>query len=184
MRNVPYFQGMAGQEELTAEQQAYIEQFAQEQVATILSVTDFDETEAEKHLRLAYQVVGLEPPQIRWFDSPVAFVLAPESTPQCIETLIRTSVEARVATSIAESINELMWKELSTLIERVGQPVWYSVGRLIHEAVLEGVGRNIPHVTYTLHGFTRRDLEASLWAAAQASLWSIPYSKRSFGCWY
>lgn len=42
----------------------------------MLSTTAIDEQAAEEHLRLAYRMVGCEPPQIRWFDAPIPFALS------------------------------------------------------------------------------------------------------------
>lgn len=61
-----------GQKKLTPEQEAYARQFAQER-ATAMLEPEVDELTAEDHLRRAYQVAGLAPPRIRWFDSPLAF---------------------------------------------------------------------------------------------------------------
>jgi uncharacterized membrane protein YcjF (UPF0283 family) len=66
-----------GQKKLTLEQEAYARQFAQER-ATAMLEPEVDELAAEDHLRRAYQVAGLAPPRIRWFDSPLAFNQARE----------------------------------------------------------------------------------------------------------
>ncbi|GHO63754.1 hypothetical protein KSC_026460 [Ktedonobacter sp. SOSP1-52] len=66
-----------GQKKLTREQEAYARQFAQER-ATAMLEPEVDELAAEDHLRRAYQVAGLAPPRIRWFDSPLAFTQARE----------------------------------------------------------------------------------------------------------
>src|SRR5215472_15355342 len=66
-----------GQKKLTPEQEAYARQFAQER-ATAMMEPGVDELAAEDHLRRAYQVAGLAPPRIRWFDSPLAFNQARE----------------------------------------------------------------------------------------------------------
>ncbi|HEX7736933.1 MAG TPA: hypothetical protein VF458_18955 [Ktedonobacteraceae bacterium] len=65
------------QKKLTPEQEAYARQFARERVTAMLE-PEVDEQAAEDHLRRAYQVAGLAPPRIRWFDSPVAFNQARE----------------------------------------------------------------------------------------------------------
>lgn len=160
------------QEALTPEQEAYVDQFTQERIAATLSTTATDVAKAEEHLRQAYQVVGLEPPHIRWFDSPLALALAPEPAPQSIETLVRTSVEARIATTIAESMSESVWDSLFTLLDVIGDGVWGSVGRLIQSAVRESIGRRDPNVSYVRQAFDRRSLQNSLWEAARASLWT------------
>lgn len=88
MEHIPSFQHAYEQEEFTEEQEAYIDQFIQERIIAGSSTPVLAEAEAEEYLRLAYQVVGLDPPQIRWFDSPLAFVLEPDPAPQSIETLL------------------------------------------------------------------------------------------------
>lgn len=64
-----------GQRRLTPEQQVSARQFIQERCAAQLS-PEADEQAAETHLLQAYQVAGLPPPQILWFDSPLAFYRA------------------------------------------------------------------------------------------------------------
>src|SRR5689334_13053936 len=64
-----------GQQELTTEQRFYVHHLVQKHMSAILKTLPGDETEAEEHLRWAYQVAGLKPPVlIRWFDSPMALV--------------------------------------------------------------------------------------------------------------
>jgi hypothetical protein len=65
------------QKQLTPEQEAYARQFTRERVAAMRE-PEADEQAAEDHLRRAYQVAGLVPPRVRWFDSPVAFNQARE----------------------------------------------------------------------------------------------------------
>lgn len=66
-----------GQPSLTSEQEAYARRFAQERIAGMLSPAAINEQEAEAQLRDAYRVAGLPPPAtIRWFDSPIPFLLA------------------------------------------------------------------------------------------------------------
>lgn len=61
-----------GQKQLTPEQKAYARQFALGRVAAMLEPEAHEQAAAD-HVRRAYQVAGLPPPRIRWFDSPVAF---------------------------------------------------------------------------------------------------------------
>lgn len=119
MEYIPSFQHAREQEKLTEEQEAYLEQFIQERIAAGHSTPTSASGEAEEHLRLAYQVVGLDPPTIRWFDSPLTFVLEPEPIPQSIEMLLRTSLEARVAATIPERISEPIWDDLFMMIDRI-----------------------------------------------------------------
>jgi len=119
----------------------------------------------------AYQTVGLEPPHIRWFDSPLAFVLEPEPAPQSIETRLRSSLEASIAATIPERISEPIWGKLSYMIERIGTNVWYSTGRLIEKAVQERMGRTTSDMIDAPRSLTRRDLANALWSVATERLW-------------
>lgn len=66
-----------GQEHLTPEQETSACQFAQERIAAQLSTAPVDEAETEELLKQALWVVGTKsPPQIRWFDSPLSFMMA------------------------------------------------------------------------------------------------------------
>jgi hypothetical protein len=176
MEYIPSFQHAREQEKLTEEQEAYLEQFIQERIAAGHSTPPSAFGEAEEHLRLAYQVVGLDPPTIRWFDSPRAFVLEPEPAPQSIETRLRTSLEARVAATIPERISEPIWEEFFfTMLERIGDSVWYSTGRLIEDAVLASMGRDPHSHNSAPKMLTRRDLQNALWSVATEGLWTNNY---------
>jgi hypothetical protein len=66
-----------GQEHLTPEQETFACQFAQERIAALLSTAPVDEAEAEELLKQALWVVGTtSAPRIRWFDSPLSFMMA------------------------------------------------------------------------------------------------------------
>ncbi len=94
-----------GQERLTPEQEAYARQFAQEHIASMLSTTAIDEAEAERHLREAYRVARSRPPAaIRWFDSPIAFIL--DSVRASVWDSVRASVGASVRASVGAYYNE------------------------------------------------------------------------------
>src|SRR5258708_1288801 len=99
--------------ELTEEQDAEVERFVRARIATMLSTTPPSDAEIEAYLGHAYGVVGLEPPRVRWFDSPIAFALAPDLPPQSLELVVRTSVEALVAAMCAERVSEGLWVALS-----------------------------------------------------------------------
>jgi hypothetical protein len=116
-------------------------------------------------------VVGLDPPKIRWFDSPLAFVLEPEPAPQSLETLLRTSLEARVAATILERISEPIWGNLSSMMEQIENNVWYSTGRLIEAEVLEQMGRATRNMTYAPKLLMRQDLANALWSVATEGFW-------------
>jgi hypothetical protein len=72
----PYAKIVPGQQQLTRAQEDYFYQELEAQGAAMLSCEPIDKAQAEAHLRDAYRVAGLEPPRIRWFDSPGSFALA------------------------------------------------------------------------------------------------------------
>ena len=58
---------------------------------------------------------------------------------------------------------------------------WYTVGRLIHDALLERVGGTTENKSSTApRMFTKHDLPTTLWSAAGASLWSTYYGSSSY----
>src|SRR5579859_6164199 len=61
-----------GQKELTPDQRQYARQFVDQPIAAMFAL-EVDEQAAAEHLRQAYQVAGLQPPLILWFDSPITF---------------------------------------------------------------------------------------------------------------
>src|SRR5581483_7348230 len=65
-----------GQTYLTTEQRTALHRYMRARRAAVLSCASVDEQEAEALLRQAYHMVGLEPPIIRWFDSPLQFAQA------------------------------------------------------------------------------------------------------------
>jgi len=112
------------QDALTDEQEAEVARFVQARIAAMLSTTLPSDAEVEAYLGHAYGVVGLEPPRVRWFDSPIAFALAPDLPPQSLELLVRTSVEARVVAACAERVSEALWDALSLrLLEPISDAV-------------------------------------------------------------
>ena len=185
----PSFQPLPGpdQEDLTEEQDAEVERFVQARIAAMLSTTPPSDAEAEAYLFQAYGVVGLEPPRVRWLDSPIAFALAPDLPPQSLELLLRTSVEARVAATCAERVSESLWDGLSTsLLEQISDAVFSSVGRLIEQAAFANIGQSDYPPTHRLADHLGIPaLHADLWQMAGKSLWDtakrrqpIPYAER------
>ncbi len=71
---------------LTEEQDAEVERFVQARIGAMLSTSPPSDAEAEASLGQAYSVVGLEPPRVRWFDSPLAFALASDLPPAASRT--------------------------------------------------------------------------------------------------
>lgn len=110
-----------GQKELTPQQVAYARRFAQERIAAMLSTESIDEQEAERHLREAYRIVGIEPPTtIRWFDSPLAFVLA--SVPDSVWEGLRVSVWDRMWARVWDRVQHRTWANVGDHV--VGDRVW------------------------------------------------------------
>jgi hypothetical protein len=160
--------------ELTEEQDAEVERFVQARIGAMLSTKPPSDAEIEASLGQAYGVVGLDPPAARWFDSPIAFALAPDLPPQSLELLLRTSVEARVAAMCAEHVSESLWGALSIrLLDPLSDGVWSTVGWLIEQAAFAHVGQ--PD-----HPRTHRD--ADLWEMAGTSFWDT--AKRSLPMLY
>lgn len=162
--------------ELTEEQSAEVERFVQARIAVMLSTTPPSDAEIEAYLGQAYGVVGLEPPQIRWFDSPVAFALAPNLPPQNLELLLRTSVEARVAVICAERVSESLWGALSIrLIEPISDGVLASVGRLIEQAAFAHIGQSDYPPTHRIYAhFEIPTGHPNLWDWGEKSLLDTP----------
>ena len=149
--------------DLTEEQDAEVERFVRARIGAMLSTTPPSDAEIEAYLSQAYGVVGLEPPAVRWFDSPIAFALAPDLPPQSLELLLRTSVEARVAAMCAERVSESLWGALSVrLLDPISDGVWSAVGRLIEQAAFAHIGQSNGAPTHH---------DADLWEMAESSFW-------------
>lgn len=106
------------QQELTPEQYASARHFAQEREAFMLSTAVIDEAEAEMHLRQLYDIAGLRPPQVRWFDSPMAFLLA-YTPPKMWEGLtsdqygwLSGSEWKRMRAKLGASVDNQVWESL------------------------------------------------------------------------
>jgi hypothetical protein len=124
-----------GQQYLTPEQAAYAREFARERVAAMLSTAAISEQEAEVHLREVYRVAGMKPPiTIRWFDSPLSFVLAcvpyfmQKRLPECLDgrwanmwNSVEGSVLAQQATKVYSSVLVAMGDDMLV-------SVWNNVG--------------------------------------------------------
>jgi hypothetical protein len=173
--------------EFTEAQDAEVERFVQARIAAMLSTMPPSEAEIEAYLGQAYGVVGLEPPRVRWVDSPIAFALAPDLPPQSLELLLRTSVEARVAAMCAEQVRESLWGALSIrLLDPISDGVWSTVGRLIEQAAFAQIGQSDHAPTYRVDTHLRFPaLHDDLWELAEKSFWDtakriqpIPYVER------
>lgn len=127
------------QPEFTTEQHAYARQFAQECITSMLSIEAVDEAEAEAHLSQVYHIAGLKPPQMRWFDSPMAFLLA-YAPPKMWESL---------SASVQGSLKSSVWKsQKAKLGTSVDDTVWESMEGSLGESRQDWV-RNLSHVWST-----------------------------------
>ncbi len=149
-----------GQDKLTPEQEAYAQQFAQERIASMLSTTTIDEREAERHLAEAYKVAGLEPPTFRWFDSPIAFVMAhfPASVGNSVWDSVRASVGNSVWDSVRASVGNSVWDSVRASVwDSVRDSVWDSVWASVWDSVRDSVGNSVWD---------------SVWASVWDSVWA------------
>ena len=150
-----------GQQRLTPQQEEYAGQFAQERIAGMLVPISINEQEAEVHLREAYRVAGFGPPvTIRWFDSPIPFVLA------CAQdkSMWETKVDVR--------------KSMRPLLMRL----WESVEKGVREGVQEAVAREIRDAGESVWGRVMMavidNVEASVWESVASIVWGSTWSYR------
>jgi hypothetical protein len=136
---------MRGQEKLLPEQQAYARQFAQERIAALFATTAIDEQAAEQHLRDAYHVAGLVPPAaIRWFDSPIAFVMAHFGGGASVWDSVGASVWASVRASVWDSVGASVWASVRASVwDSVGDSVGASVWASVRASVWDSVGDSV-----------------------------------------
>jgi hypothetical protein len=137
-----------GQQRLLPEQEAYLRQFFQERLAAIRSCAPINEQEAEEHLSHTYRLLGLNPPRIRWFDSPLAFIAA--YAPQWISHFYGTEVgksiqrqledlTENVLLGIWEAASDTLWEQVEGSMpetgawDRVGNTIWMQVYDEIRE---------------------------------------------------
>jgi hypothetical protein len=114
-----------GQKKLTPKQEVYARQFVEERIAAMFSTAAIDEAEAERHLRNAYRVGGIKPVPVRWFDSPIPFVIA--------------SVEGSVEDSVGNDVWRKLWSRVTVDVwQRVlPHPLWRrSLGQRIRDFLL------------------------------------------------
>jgi hypothetical protein len=141
-----------GQQELTAEQQAFARHFAQVCIASMLSTTAVDEVEAEAHLRHAYRVAGIEPPAVRWFDSPISFVVDSmdkdilgnmDSMWDSVMDSMRDSVESNVRGSVGDNVWNNVWDSvMDSMWDSVIDNMWDSVRGIVIRSAEDIMGPN------------------------------------------
>jgi len=121
-RMPPFPRIVQGQLRLTSEQEEYARQFTQERITRMLTPIAIDEKEAEMHLREAYRVAGLRPPDtIRWFDSPIPFVLAcamDDNEWKSVDNDMHQNVRCSVMNDLRGSINMNVWRSVSESVEK------------------------------------------------------------------
>lgn len=83
---------------------AFLQDYADQQIAKYLAVGPVDEELAQQHLTEAYRVAKLEPPKhFIWFDSPTAFSVW-DSVGDSVGASVRASVWASVRASVGASV--------------------------------------------------------------------------------
>lgn len=102
-----------GQQKLMQEQEQYILHASEAQGKAMLSCEPVDEAQAEAHLHDAYRVARLEPPLVRWFDSPASFALAYASVKQVdrgkiVPRKVWDDVWRKVVTDVVEERNSCL----------------------------------------------------------------------------
>jgi hypothetical protein len=130
-----------GKSELTPEQEAYAQQFIEARIAAMLSCAAVDEAEAEAHLHAAYGVAGVAPPQVRWFDSPPAFVAA--HVPENEQDNQEANLLEMISHSLEESLPSLdidhpLIRALLTLSFRAANSMELGVWQLLCDSAWEG----------------------------------------------
>ena len=147
--NLPCRKIRRGQKKLTPKQYDYIDQFVEERIAAILSTDPIDESEAEQHLRAAYRVAGLEPVLVRWFDSPVAFVLALFSSEKTrVENNVWDSIVGDVIGSVENSVlDSVLYSVHSTVQEdmrsSVSELVGFNMGLIVAGSVAAQIEKHL-----------------------------------------
>ncbi|HZR42490.1 MAG TPA: hypothetical protein VFB12_20380 [Ktedonobacteraceae bacterium] len=133
-----------GQQELTEEQQVYVYHFSQARITAMLETSLVDEAEAEAHLSQAYQVVGLGPPAIHWFDSPLAFILAQDWSDARRDSVRdpRKVVYDKV-NGVKNSIVTNMWSVWCGVRNSLATDVWYSAWDSIEDGVANNVWEGV-----------------------------------------
>jgi len=129
-----------GQLALTPEQEASAQQFLEAHMLAMLSCAPVDEAEAEAHLQVAYSVAGLELPQVRWFDSPPAFVAAhmPEHERENQEANLLEMISHSIEGSLPSlDIDRPLIRALLTLSFRAAKSVELGVWQLLCDSVWE-----------------------------------------------
>jgi hypothetical protein len=172
-KQLPCPRMVRGQQELTSEQEAYARQFAEERIAAMFSTAAVDEQEAKEHLWNAYRVLGLKPPHMRWFDSPVPFVEEYSSTLKYSREErawkgVWDSALSLARDSVRNSVEESMWKGVEISVrDSIRRHVWeitnmgYSVWESVEESVRGWVGVSVGyHVWYSVQAYADEDWQA------------------------
>jgi hypothetical protein len=154
------------QEPLTPEQEAHAHQFFQERMAAMLSPDTINESEAEEHLRQAYLGAGLEPVQVHWFDSPMAFIQADFSTETHLWGRFQASkwvsarlgneekLRARIGTSVLQDNLQKSFRKPDR------DRIWRSIGNSIHKHSGSNIGFK---VQMALQECLREDDPGKIW---------------------
>jgi hypothetical protein len=174
-----------GQEELTLEQTAYARQFARTRISVMLSTVAVDEQQVEEHLWQAYRTVGCQPPQIRWFNSPIAFVLAhfPLGLMGKIRKKTRTSLSASVwehvqVSSLASTGSSMLWYRLpptwlftkDTMRYHLAMSEWRDIDDTARPSITENAWRSAEVNISNFIEHTLRDINHQVQCAVWNSL--------------
>lgn len=156
-----------GQQRLLPEQEAYLHLFFQERLAAMLSCAPINEQETEDYLSHAYRVLGLKTPRIRWFDSPLAFMVA--YAPQWRTNSYGTAL----GESIQRQLEAVMEHVLLGIWDGVSDTIWDQVeGGMVETGAWDDLGSNIWIYIYNeIRG--RRASEDDTWVDIGWGGWNI-----------
>jgi hypothetical protein len=185
-----------GQQRLTPEQETWAREFTQERIAAMLSTAEIDEAEAEGHLRQMYQVQGMVPPErIRWFDSPLRFILA--DSPRWIgSNMWRNESDCQEAAQgggiVFDDINSVIDDD-ETFDKTFSLELWDSVNTIIGNDMYDSLGGEDGHELFGLQGemaalltvLVRERVEANLWEKVEWDLsGSVAVNLSLIAYWY
>lgn len=135
--------------ELTPEQEAQLAVYVEKWRKIGLSTEPANRPEAEKGVKLAYELAGLKPPQkIIWFDSPYEM-----HTNMTTENFVRISVEDLIGASINNWVFSFVGHQVHVKIANmIWNPLVLSVGKSVGGIVRGSLLNSIGSVKDSLYG--------------------------------
>jgi len=174
------------QRQLTHGQRRAAYELATDYITAILSTQPVDEAQIEQAVADAYRAAGeMAPLRVRWFDSPLAFVMARGAAGATVGENLRDRLRSPCETGIGENVADRVYSNIKFIVrghlrERVTNAVGETVRASVYSSLRSAVGNT---VGATVAGRVSVPVMDTLWETPGAGLAGSLRQRRARAAW-